>query len=180
MPLTIGLFVSDFAGASISAFIASFLQRLHGMRLDEVGIYVGLGSAISAISPVAVGILADRVVRTEPRRAALAAVIMLTQPGTWIVVLALLTWQFFNMALTTPGMAALITMTPLGMRGTVIACISVGNMLIWFGFGPFAVELVSDAIGSTHSLRVSLIIVATTGYLISTGAFILSGWRDSR
>ena len=188
MPLTIGLFVSVFAGASIYAFVASFLQRHHGMRLDEVGIYVGLGSAISAVSPVIVGLYADEIIRagTKPLLfylaaingiAALAALIMLTQHAVWLVVMGLLTWQFFNMALTTPGMAALITMTPLGMRGTVIAFISVGNMLIGFGFGPFVVGLLSDTIGSTNSLQISLITVSAVGYLISTTSFIVSGRR---
>lgn len=188
MPLTLGLFVSVFAGASVYGFAASFLQRHHGMRLDEVGIYVGLGSAISAISPVVVGLFADRITRSGTRQlvyllaainglAALAALTMLTQNAAWLVVFGLLAWQFFNMGLTTPGMAALITMTPLGMRGTVIACISVGNMLIGFGFGPFVVGLVSDAIGSPDSLRISLIVVSAAGYLVSTGAFVVSGRR---
>lgn len=191
MPLTLGLFVSVFAGAAIYAFVASFLQRFHGMGLDEVGIYVGLGSAISAISPVVVGVFADRVVRsgTKPLLfflavinglAALAACVMLTQHAAWLVVLGLLTWQFFSMALTTPGMAALIAMSPLGMRGTVIAAVSVGNMLIGFGFGPFVVGVVSDAIGSTDSLRISLIAVSAVGYFIATGCFIVSGRRMSQ
>ena len=61
------------------------------------------------------------------------------------------------------------------MRGTAVALISVGNMLIGFGFGPFVVGLVSDAIGTADSLRISMIVVSASAYLISSGFFALSG-----
>lgn len=186
MPLTIGLFVSVFAGAAIYAFLASFLQRIHGVSLDQVGLIVGVGAGISALSPVVIGLLGDKVSRGGSRLllyylaalnglAGSAAVFLLTQDGLWLVVGGILAWQFFSMGLTTPGMAALITLTPAGMRGTIIAFISVGNMLLGFGLGPFVVGLVSDAIGTADSLQLSLIIVSGAGYVISTLAFLSSG-----
>lgn len=188
MPLTIGLFVSVFAGAAIYAFLASFLQRIHGMSLDQVGLIVGIGAGISALSPVVIGLLGDKVSRRGNRSllyylaalngmAGLAAIFLLAQDVLWLVVGGILAWQFFSMGLTTPGMAALITLTPAGMRGTIVAFISVGNMLLGFGLGPFVVGMVSDAIGTTDSLQLSLIIVSGAGYAISTLAFLASGRR---
>lgn len=187
LPLTISLFMTVFAGAAIQAFTASFLQRSHGMQLDEVGLYLGIGSAISAISPVVIGLFADKVVRKGTSRliyflamlnglAAIAALFMLTQQGAWLVLAAMLAWQFLSMGITTPGMAAIIALSPLGMRGTSVAVISVGNILIGFGFGPLVVGLVSDAIGSTDSLRISMIVVSASAYIMSSVFFALSGW----
>lgn len=186
LPLTIGLFMTVFGGAAIQAFTASFLQRYHGMGLAEVGLYVGIGSGISAISPIIIGIFADRVVRKGTRHllyflavlnslVAVAAVVLLTQQAVWLVIGGLLAWQIMSMGLTTPGMAALIALTPLGMRGTAIALISVGNMLIGFGFGPVVVGLVSDWIGSADSLRIALIVVPISAYAVSSAFFALSG-----
>lgn len=191
MPLTIGLFVTSFGGAAIYAFQASFLQRFHGMSLEDVGFLVAIGSGISAISPVVVGLMADRVVRSGNRSllyflalvnglVAVSAFVMLTQDSMWLVILGLMSWQFFTMAITTPGMAALIIMTPTGMRGTIIAFISVGNMLIGFGFGPFVVGLISDKIDAVNPLQIALIIVCSICYILSTLSFIISGRRSNK
>ncbi len=191
MPLTIGLFVSVFAGAAIYAFLASFLQRIHGMSLEQIGVIVGIGAGLSALSPVVIGLAGDRISRRGSRSllyylaalnglAGLAGVFLLTQDSLWLVIGGILAWQFFSMGLTTPGMAALITLTPAGMRGTIVAFISVGNMLLGFGLGPFVVGLVSDAIGTADSLQVSLIIVSGAAYVVSTLAFLASGLRHHR
>lgn len=188
MPLTVGLFVSVFSGAAIYAFLASFLQRIHGLSLAQVGAIMGIGAGISALSPVVVGLLGDKVSRKGKRSlltylallnglAGLTAVFLLSQDVLWLAVGGILAWQFFSMGLTTPGMAALITLTPAGMRGTIVAFVSVGNMLLGFGLGPFVVGLVSDAIGTADSLRLALLIVSGAGYLISTFAFLASGLR---
>lgn len=188
-PLTVGLFVSVFAGAAIYAFLASFLQRTHGMTLEEVGVIVGIGAALSGISPVAIGLLGDRVSRRGKTSilyflaalnglAGFAAVFLLLQGSTWLVIGGVLAWQFLTMGLTTPGMAALIGFTPSGMRGTIVAFISVGNMLIGFGLGPFVVGLISDAIGTEDSLRLALLFVSGAGYLVSTLCFLASGIRQ--
>lgn len=187
-PLTVGLFVSVFAGAAIYAFLASFLQRTHDISLDKVGVIVGIGAALSAVSPVVIGLLGDRVSRRGKTSilyylaalnglAGLAAVFLLSQDAIWLVIGGILTWQFLTMGLTTPGMAALIGFTPAGMRGTIVAFISVGNMLIGFGLGPFVVGLISDTIGTEDSLQLALLFVSGTGYLISTLCFLASGMR---
>lgn len=190
-PLALALLISVFAGAPLSAFGASLLQRNHGFSLQQVGLITGIGSALALVSPFLVGLLADQTVRQGQHRLFLllsglslatlvAAAGMLLADEAIVVVICFVGWQFLSLGLTTPGMAAVITLTPIGMRGTLIALISVGNMCIGFGLGPLAVGFTSDALGGANSLGSALMIVTGIGYAIATGLFLMTARSAQR
>ncbi|MBB3862158.1 putative MFS family arabinose efflux permease [Novosphingobium hassiacum] len=190
-PFALALLLSVFAGAPLSAFGASLLQRNHGFSLQQVGLFTGIGSALALVSPFLVGLLADRMVQKGQHRLFLllsvlsfatlaAAVGMLVAHEAVVVVICFVGWQFLSLGLTTPGMAAVIALTPVGMRGTLVALISVGNMCIGFGLGPLAVGYASDMIGGANSLGIALLIVTGSGYVIATALFLLTARSAQR
>lgn len=190
-PFALGLLLSISASAALSGFSGSFLQRHHGLSLKEVGFYFGVGSALAVLSPVTIGMLADRVVRGGHHRifgfmaglalltGAVALGMVLASP-TVLCIACFLAWQFLSLGLTTPGMAELLTLTPAGMRGTVVALVSVSSMCVGFGTGPLIVGRLSDLIGGADSLGLALAAVLATNYALGTMLFLLTGRNAQR
>lgn len=183
LPFAIGMLLINFSGAALSGFATSFLQRSHGLNLQQIGVIWGVGSALGIISPIAVGWLADRVARNGMRATfimiatltgligAIASLIV-TVPSTAMAVTLFLAWQVLVLGIMTPCMATMISLTPPRLRGTVLSITLVGNMCIGFGFGPSVVGAISDAIGGPNSLGQALVIVETTCTIVAVAAFL--------
>ena len=185
-PFVLAFLLWMFGSSAFAAFSAAFLQRSHGLSLKDVGFYYGLGSVLGIVSPVIVGVAADRITGAGGRRIFLflAAIVMvvggsaiaaLIAPGRGAAIAALLLWQFSSVGLAAPCLGVVISLTPVGMRGSVLSIVSVANMCVGFGVGPFFVGVVSDLIGGPNSLNEALVAVMALTTLASAGLFCLAG-----
>ncbi|MCZ4340305.1 MFS transporter [Sphingomonadaceae bacterium G21617-S1] len=187
-PFVLGMTLFVFAGSAFSGFAAPFLQRNHDVGLGRIGLLYGIGSAMSMISPLLLGLAADRIMARGVRPlvlfvAILSAIITMSALAvvlvevTLVAVTAFVFWQIVMHAMTTPCYAMLISVTPSGMRGTVLSLVTVATMCLGYGLGPIASGFASDHIGGPHSLRYALLVVVGIGGAASAWMFWLSSTR---
>lgn len=176
--LMAGIVTVIFAGAGVSAFAVPFLQRTHGMSVAEAGASFALASSLGAVTPLALGMLADRMARGGLHRSlwfsgatALlvlgAGAVMLLAPTRSAGVAGMVVWQMLVVGITAPNYAALLSITPPPVRGTVTALLMLGTNLIGLGGAPTLVGALSDAFGGADGLRRAML-------------FAHAGWQVSR
>ena len=89
-------------------------------------------------------------------------------------------WQMLGVGLTAPNYAILLTLTPAGMRGTVMSVVLIGISLIGVGLGPTAVGSISQAMGGGGEGLRSAIIVMLLINLPAAACFGLCARRMGR
>lgn len=168
LPLMLGIVVVIFAGAGVSAFTVPFLQRTHGMSLADAGASFALASSFGALTLLALGLVADRLAHTGLHRSlwfsAVTALlvlvcgsVMLLAPARAASLGGLYAWQMMVVGITAPNYAALLSITPPSMRGTVTALLMLGTNLIGLGGAPTFVGALSDLLGSADGLRLAML-----------------------
>lgn len=164
MALMLGIVTVIFGGAGVSAFAVPFLQRAHGMPLAEAGASFAFASSLGALTPLVLGLLSDRLVRGGLHRSlwfsavtALlvlgAGALMLLAPTRTFCLAGLIAWQMLVVGITAPNYAALLSITPPAIRGTVTALLMLGTNLIGLGGAPTFVGALSDWFGEGDGLR---------------------------
>ncbi|MDB9918195.1 MFS transporter [Pseudomonadales bacterium] len=172
--MALGGAFNAFASYSTSNWTASFFIRSHGMTTGELGTWlaliIGLGGAIGVVSG---GVLADRLARNDKRwymwLPAIAGFVSVPfMIGVYLVDDAYLALAFavvpgvmFNVYLgntiaTTHGLVGL------RMRATASAILFLILSIIGLGIGPWAVGMLSDALGSSlgsESLRQAMLYI---------------------
>lgn len=170
VPLILGIVTIVFSGAGVSAFVVPFLQRVHGMSLAEAGTLFALASSLGTLTPLALGMIADRLAHGGLHRSlwfsamtamlALACgLLMLLAPSQFLATSGLILWQMLVLGVTTPNYAALLSIVPSAMRGTVTALLMLGTNLVGLGGAPTVVGMLSDLMGGGLALRQALVIV---------------------
>jgi predicted MFS family arabinose efflux permease len=177
--LSLGAGLASFTAYAVLSFFPSFLERSHGMNLQEIGVFVGLIIGVSTgVGFVGGGYIADRIGVTSRRN------------SLWIMSAAmLLGWLFiFPLYLVTdPYLVLAIFFVPsllnnmylattfaqvqglvgVRMRSVASSLHLVIINLLGLGFGPLVAGWLSDWLAVTagsESLRYSLLIIgAVTG-----------------
>jgi predicted MFS family arabinose efflux permease len=174
------------AGAGVSAIAAwlpALLMRTHGASLGEAGVLTALAFGLfPSVGTVAGGIIADRLARRARRLqlqfcaggtllAGLAGVGVATVTDLHVVAAAacLVAMSAFALLPTSYGVA--LGLMPPQVRALTSTVIQLPAALVGYGLGPYAVGLLSSALGSSHSLGVGIMIV--NGVTMSLATLLL-------
>jgi predicted MFS family arabinose efflux permease len=160
-------------GYSQAAFSASFLVRVHGLSLSEVGvrygIVVGVGGVISVL---AAGLIADKLAVRDPRwilwmeALAIGALLPFSYaaflvPNVWAAMGCMALANFASTFYLAPVVAAIQRLAPSNQRATASAMLMMFTALAG-GAGPFITGMISDALLPTlgaKSLGPALLVV---------------------
>lgn len=190
-PLILGIVVFSFANGGPGVFAIAFLQRNHGLAVGDASLIYGIGAGMGALSPIILGLLGDRLTRVGAAAnlylsvgvclaAATFGLLMAASASALLAAFALVAWQMLGMGLTAPNYAILLTLTPAGMRGTVMSVVLIGISLIGVGLGPTAVGALSQLFGgSGEGLRSSIMAILLVN-LVAALCFALAAHRMGR
>lgn len=190
-PLILGIVVFSFANGGPGVFAIAFLQRSHGLSVGDASLIYGIGAGMGSLSPIILGLAGDRLSRigAAPNMylsvgvcfaAAAFGLLMASSGSALLAGVSLVAWQMLGMGLTAPNYAILLTLTPAGMRGTVMSVVLIGISLIGMGLGPTAVGAVSQLFGGDgEGLRSSIIVILLLN-LVAAGCFGFAARRMSR
>ena len=168
-----------FAGSALLVWSAPFLIRVHGMKTDEAGAWLGITTGVGGIAGTVLGgLAAQRLARTDPAwllrfpavASALAApfvLLFLTLPASSAPVMTLGA-SFFGSCLLGPVMAVTQTLAKVRMRALASALVTLVVNLIGAGLGPLTVGVSSDVLASSFgpsSIRYALLVPAVTAFL---------------
>lgn len=167
--------LSAVSSASLSAWGAAFLIRVHGLNVAEVASAMGPSSGVGGfLGSLAGGFLTTYTVsRTGDRRWSLlipgvalllavptVLVFLFTQSATLAIVSFGL--QAFLWSIKTgPCFALALEIVPANLRAFAVSVLMVAASVIGTGLGPFSVGLISDlfsATGAGHSIRYAMIV----------------------
>jgi predicted MFS family arabinose efflux permease len=189
--LILGLVLYSFANVGAQAFVVPFLQRAHGMPLLEAASYFGIAAAIGGLSPVLLGLIADRATRRGIQYAAwvcagigavtiVAGLTMATTEIIWLLVGALILWQVLMLGISGINYATMLTLSPPGARGTLMSFILISTNLIAIGLGPVVTGMLSDWLGASgEALRTAIIIMISLN-ILSILVYAGSAWQLAR
>jgi predicted MFS family arabinose efflux permease len=177
--LSLGAGLSSFNAYAVLSFFPSFLERSHGMNLQQIGIFLGIIIGVSTgIGFVGGGYFADKI-GARNRRLSLQAVAAALLLG-WVFVFPLYLLEnpyvviglfFLPSTLTNCYLPTTFAQTQslvdIRMRSVASAILLFVINIIGLGLGPQAAGILSDYLTvtqGTDSLRYSLLIIgAVTG-----------------
>ena len=189
----IGLIVAiALAGAGVSAIAAwlpALLMRSHGASLAEAGVLTALAYGLfPSVGAVAGGIIADRLARRarsvqlqlcagSTLLAGLAGIGVATFTDLHVVAAAACLAAVSGFALVPPGFGTALGLMPPQMRAMTTAATQLTANLVGYGLGPYAVGLLSSALGGSRSLGVGMMIVNVVAMSIATLLFVVLSHR---
>lgn len=170
--LMVGMVVAAFGLAAYASWTASFYVRTHDLPLSLVGTIAGSIAVFGAVSHIATSYVADRLGVTNARWplyfAALCSVlvvpaclVMCFQPTVTGAVIGAVANAFVAGASLPICYAAILNVTPPGMRARIVSIIIVLTNVLGYGLGPLVTGMISDAFGG--AVNVALAIVSTYG-----------------
>lgn len=148
------------AMAGMSAFMAPFMIRVHGMSVDEAGFLVALVKGPTGIIGIVLGgFFADWLTRRSSASAmrGCALLISIATPlaliglfaESWLVTaLFFAAYNFFNYTYYGATFATYMTFAPVRMRGALSAILLIATNLVGYGVGPTMAGTLSDVFGS--------------------------------
>ena len=163
-----------FVNYGVQTWAASFFIRIHGMSTREVGLKLGVASAVGLFAgTVGSGILADRLGRHDVRwyMRVTGIGMLLTLPFGTLALLsssANTSFAYYCVAIAmlsswaSPIHAMTQTIAAPRMRGMAAAIISFCLNLVGYGLGPLFVGVLNDRLGASlgvESVRYSLLIL---------------------
>jgi len=175
--MSVGAGLASFTGYAVLSFFPSFLERSHGMNLQEIGIYLGLIIGISTgIGFLGGGYLTDRIGSVDRKRSLQAIAGALLLGWVFVFPLYLVSNPYVVMGLfilpsvlsntyLATTFAQVQSLVGLRMRSVASALLLFVINVLGLGFGPQVAGFLSDylAIGfGNESLRYSLLIIAAT------------------
>jgi len=172
--MSLGAALASFNAYAVLSFFPSFLIRSHGMRLQEIGVYLGLIIGVSsAIGFVGGGLLADRLGSIN-RKYALWAIagsaltawlfvfpLYLLDNRSWVLVIFFVASVPTNVYLATT-FAQTQSLVRLRMRAAASAILLFIINIIGLGLGPQFAGILSDFLAAAHgadSMRYSLLCI---------------------
>jgi MFS family permease len=188
--LGLGLIFVFLMGVGLSPWYAAFMIRSHGMRTDELGIWMGLIFGAGGIAGVLLGgYSATRWFADNERgQMRLCAMLMasmvpclavfLLVPGEVQALLALIPVTVTGSFIFGPTFALMQRLVTDEMRATSLSVVMLLANLIGMGIGPQAVGFLSDAMKPAlgdNSLRYAMLIVSCVAWLAA-----LHLWRAGR
>jgi predicted MFS family arabinose efflux permease len=145
------------SGYTLATFSASFLIRVHGMTLGEVGIRYGAIIGVSGvISVLSTGIIADKLSSRDPRWTLWVVALMVALllpfsfaaflvPNVWVALGCMMLANTIASAYMAPVVAAVQRLAPPDMRATASAFLALFTAMAG-GAGPFITGMISDAL----------------------------------
>ena len=186
--MILGLVIYSFANVGAQAFMVPYMQRGLGMTLARASACLGVAAMIGGLSPILLGLINDRATRKGVAYSAwvcagigvvtmAAGLTMATTGQLWLFVGALTLWQVLMLGISAINYAALLTLSPPAMRGTLMALLLVGTNLIGIGLGPVATGMLSDWLGASgEALRTAIIIMISLN-ILGILAYLGSAWQ---
>jgi MFS family permease len=155
LALSLGCFA--IYGYGGTAWLAAYLQRVHGFSASEAGMFLGSSVLVlGVLGSVACGWFADRMVQ-RGRRDALSATgipyaigmvatasLGTVMPMEWLSLTLIALQGFFSLTWAGVNIATLQTVTPPRMRGQVSATYLFFTNMIGLGIGPTAIAACTD------------------------------------
>jgi MFS family permease len=171
-----------------TAWLPSYLQRVHGFSASEAGLFLGGSVLVMGVSgSVACGWFADQLVQ-RGRRDALSltgipyavGMVLTASLGTIVTVpwlsLTLVALQgFFSLTWAGVNIATLQTVTPVRMRGQVSATYLFFTNMIGLGIGPTAIAASTDHIFHRDSAVGWSIALVGTASMVVACLILLAG-----
>lgn len=172
--LTLAATLHVFAGFGASNWYASFLIRIHGMPLNEIGLWLGpIHGAFATAGALVFGRLADRLGTRDARWYMWLPVIgtLCAMPLTYAFVLwpslfpgiyFSLPAAFFGNCYTGATFAMAQALAKPRMRTLSAAMVLFSMNLLGMGLGPFVIGFMNDTLGprfGTEAIRYSLLII---------------------
>lgn len=171
---------------AIAAWLPPLLMRSHGMGLGGAGLVTALAFGLcSSLGTLAGGVWADRLARRGAARrlwfcAAMAliaippAMVAVLSTSTWLAVASVCVFSLAAFTIFPSGFGMALDLMPPEMRGVNAACTQVVSNLVGYGFGPYAVGLVSTSLGGTQSLRQGMAAVCAVTMISAAGVLTLA------
>jgi len=177
-----------FVQASVVAWMPSYLNRFHGLDPAESAVRAGVLMLAAGIGMALGGILVDRLSVDRPANrlripawyALVSSVILLVAflmpPGPWqftAIAIGLLAGAGF----AGPAGAVVADVTPLAIRATVFATLTLANNLLGLAPGPFLTGAVADAAGLDIAMRVvpAMGVVAAILFFVASRRYATCG-----
>lgn len=175
-PFILGLCLYSVANLAMQAFTIPYMIRLHGLSLQEAGMYYGIASGIGVVSPIVLGLINDRMVRNGIEWSGylgcliavmtfLASALMLVSIDLVPVIAGLFLWMTLMSGITAVIFAAVITITPPRARGTILSVLLVASMAVGSGVGPVLLGSISDLLGGGTAVKPAGLIMVSLNLL---------------
>jgi MFS family permease len=173
--LTVALILFFTMGFGLTPWNAAFMMRSHGMRSDELGVWMGLIISIGGmIGVLSGGYIANRWFAGNERGQMRMSAVSIALSFPCYIAFLLLPQKHLALAMLLPTMlvfnlfvastyALMQRLVPDAMRATTMAVIMLLYNLIGMGVGPQAVGILSDLfspIAGSESLRYAMLIVS--------------------
>ena len=193
--LSLGAGISSFTAYAVLSFFPSFLERSHGLNIQEIGAYLGIIIGVSTgIGYIGGGYYSDKIGKENRSRSLRAIAGALLLGWVFVFPLYLATNPYLVMALFfLPSMlsncylpttfAQVQSLVDIRMRSVASAILLFVINIIGLGLGPQVAGILSDYLSVTQgneSLRYSLLIIgAITGPWTAWHFYMASRYIDS-
>ncbi len=172
------------AAAAMGAWLPAYLMRSHAMDLKTASITTAISFGVfTALGSFFGGMLCDRLARNAPwKRVAFAGTAaLLSAPAciaatvvadTPIAVAFVFVTGMLIFATIPAAFGSMVGLAKPRMRGVTLSSIQVLTNLLGYGFGPYAVGLLSDLYGGPQMLRYAIATVMAGSLLWATLHFV--------
>lgn len=172
--------------SSLGTWMSSLLVREHGFGLRGAGLIVALSvGVIGPLGQLAGGWIGDRLAASHAGSqfyfvaasgcvGTLVAIAGVLTANDILAIAGLFGGAFAMASFIGPSYAMLMSLSPPGPRGAILAIMTVSGNLAAYGGGPVLVGLISDRIGGLHSLSRALPIALSAPLVSSILFFILA------
>jgi MFS family permease len=154
-----------FIGASMIAWMPSFLNRYYGMGAGRAGVASAAFVLCSGAGMIICGYLSDKLGRQSPSRKLTLAIaycvlcfVLLTggfsMPAGPLQLVVLALGLFVAAGTAGPAGAMVANLTHLRIHGTAFATLTLANNLLGLAPGPFVTGALADAVGLQGALRI--------------------------
>jgi MFS family permease len=180
--------VQSLSGYGVLIWGPTFLRRVHGMGIVDIGIWLGLIVGIGGtVGAYLGGSIADRLGRRDPRWYVFLSALVcgagvpfgvgfLLLPTPWLALLSFLPFYLLGAMYVGPMLWVTQGLVKLRMRATASAILLFVLNLVGLGAGPVVVGLMNDLWATRfgdEAIRYSLLVVTLTGVL-SSALFLLA------
>jgi MFS family permease len=195
VPLALAFGISAMMGAVLGAWGPAFLQRSHGVSLQQVGLVIGPAVGIGGMTgTIASGALADWLVRRRDSLTAMLGIPLVTlplaapfmagfvfAPSLALTMLCAAAMNFLLSCAFVPCINFAVTRADPGDRGLVSTVMIIASGLVGSALGPFIVGALSDLMPprlGPEGLRYALSAMILSP--IAASAFLMAAIRRVR